>query len=273
MTISMKIVIAASVAVIPLGAIAHYGLEAAQARTRRDREWAKARQREQDAFAAAIQRQKAERERIKALAAEAKRLVSHDSSTSDHKLARIKGRVLVWDTLADTQGLADGYLPAELRLSGAESPITVLLVLAKHETLARTYRMVRTETRYEYRDPTRRRPDPPVGMPGRVRLGNGQTDIWDTPGLSQIPVVPRTRQIDTGQVISGFRVDLDVGVVYLPEKKFVGIFRVTGGEPAANISRNSNDTRPEYGDTVRPLAQWITNRERVRGLRPELLDP
>jgi hypothetical protein len=275
----MKIVITAAILVVPVGAVVRESMQAAQARAKQD-VWVRERQqaaqearaRQQRENEAVQQRELEERRRNQSLAEQARQCVPRDSPLSDAKPAAIQGNVLVWDTTTGRPALSDAQLPAALRWSDAESRVTALLIVAKWERKVRTYRMARTEAVWEPRRPRVPSPYPAAVRPGGVPM-TPDNDIWNTPGVGQGSVLPRVRQIETGQVVEGYRLDLDVAMVYLPAKKFVGVFRVTGDDPPANISRSNGDLRPEYGPTDGKLLKWISSCQRASEPRTNTATP
>jgi hypothetical protein len=56
---------------------------------------------------------------------------------------------------------------------------------------------------------------------------------------------------------TGYRTDVTVCIIALPEKTAVGMFLVRGGDPATSIRRKQFDTHAEYGDWRGALASWI----------------
>lgn len=74
--------------------------------------------------------------------------------------------------------------------------------------------------------------------------------------------------LNLGKPVPGYRVEMDVGLVDLVEKKALGRVTLTGDDPPETIKRKSvgiavTDETPEYGDSDGPLARWLEARPRV----------
>jgi hypothetical protein len=270
MTTSMKVVIAAAAAVVPIGATMHLAREIALSvqQTEAQMTWQQhaAAQREKAGRDARSPRQQAEHDRRAALAERALRAVPQRTAPADAKRPYLHGKALVWDVAKKAQGIPDVELPPDLRLFGgtetvseaahgllalagasppcpaaclvgvawlqtvADPPLTVFLILEREHRLVRTYHEVREEMVSGSREP--------------------------------VPRAPRVRLVDSLEPIPGYRVDLIVAVVYLPTGKFAGTFRVPGADPPPQISRPPRNAAPEIGPTVPALVQWLVNCER-----------
>ncbi len=71
-----------------------------------------------------------------------------------------------------------------------------------------------------------------------------------------------------GQKIPGYRVEMDVCLVDVAEKKALGRIAFVGDEPPPTIHRRGvgmsvTDDQPEYGDANGPLARWLEHRPRA----------
>lgn len=261
MTPSMKIIVAAALAAIPVGAFLHQSFEQTRAQAVRERKQAHvARQMRENAERAArdraraAQNEAAERDRRKAIVAKAKAFIPYPIPPSHSQPARVRGAVLVWDATVDGPSAAESSLPADLKLADGDMPVTVCLIMAKHQTRVRTYRMVRTESPFEYQSPWAPRQVPCFPLPGRFAPSGSPRQV---PGMPQIPAAPPFHEVDTGLEVAGYRTDLDVAIIDLPARQFAGTFRVRGADPPENVSRYGNDLSPEYAPPDGALAEWI----------------
>jgi hypothetical protein len=77
-----------------------------------------------------------------------------------------------------------------------------------------------------------------------------------------------------GKKIPGYRVETDVCVIDVPEKKALGRMTLIGDDPPPSIKRKTfaltvTDDSPEYGDSDGPLARWLEYRPRIG--KPDLV--
>lgn len=151
------------------------------------------------------------------LARAAQVLVKECRRLGDQGPVALRGKALIWDTTGDPFDNGKRS-PANDRLSGD-------IQTGSRDTNVTVFLVVEkhNEQTASYGDV--------IGLNGRDALGR--------------------------EAIHGYRVDLDVAVVHLPDKAAVGLYRVQGAEPPQSIRRTQFDRSPEYGDTIAPLAAWV----------------
>lgn len=148
MTVSMKIVIALAIAVVPIGFIVRAGVTSAQERRARERESVRRQQLEHEAF----QRQQTQQEARRKAEAEdqtrfreildqlAPEIEAARREPLTHSL-KPRGKLVVWDRTRFANGLHPAHhkLPQELRGTKDDAELTFVVVLEKRDAVVGSY--------------------------------------------------------------------------------------------------------------------------------------
>ena len=102
--------------------------------------------------------------------------------------------------------------------------------------------------------------------PAQESLGKERKPTTPTDAMTVVLVIDKHDELESvySNGAMGYRRDLTIGVIEMPEKKVVGTYKIRGGPPEMFIYRKEGDRTPVIGDTVGPLTEWITERSKRR---------
>jgi hypothetical protein len=201
---------------------AYLWLESRQAEAARLAEAeAQAAQKQQEAELAAARQQVIDA--AKSLVTESQRLEKGGAPT-------IRGKAVIWNVEDNCLDAATEQLPADLRGTFADSPLTLVLVVETNLVRRASYG-------------------------GAAPITGGASDIVrDALRKAGVKDDPSAPPADTG--IPGYRVDQKVCIIHWPEKKAVGWAVVEGKEPPSEVFLGKDDK--EYrADRITPLVEWV----------------
>lgn len=139
------------------------------------------------------------------------------------------GKAIIWDVAANDLDGATERLPAQLRGTFADSPLTLVLIVETNLVRRASYG-------------------------GAAPIQGGASDIIRDAlrkgGVKNSDMPPA----DTG--IPGYRVDQKVCIIHWPEKNAIGWAVIEGKEPPAEVFLGRDDK--EYrADRITPLVEWV----------------